>query len=45
MILPLDVCDLDELEDATLVMLVANGRTQEKFMDIGTAPYIGQDLN
>ena len=45
MILQLDVCDLDELEDATLVMLVANGRTQEKFMDIGTAPYIGQDLN
>ena len=45
MSIPLTNCDLDDLEDATLVLMVDRGRTQEWKMDIGSAPYLGQDLN
>ena len=45
MIIELTSCDLNDLEDATLVLMVDRGRTQEWKMDIGGAPYQGQDLN
>ena len=45
MIIQLTSCDLNNLNDATLVLMVDKGRTQEWKMDIGGAPYQGQDLN
>ena len=45
MIMQLSDCDLDNLEDASLVIMVDRGRTQEWQMNIGSAPYQGQDLN
>lgn len=45
MIIQLSDCDLDDVESASLVLVVENGRTQEWEMEIGSAPYQGQDLN
>ncbi len=45
MIMTLDSCDLDDIESASLVLMVDRGRTQEWQMDFGSAPYQGQDLN
>ena len=45
MIIQLDECDLENSEKATLVMIVENGRTLEKTLNIGNSPYLGQDLN
>ena len=45
MIMQLSDCDLDAVEDASLVIMVDRGRTQEWQMSIGSAPYQGQDLN
>ena len=45
MIIPLNECDLEDVDSATLVMIVDKGRTQEWVLNIGTAPYQGQDLN
>tara|TARA_B100001559_G_C16424184_1_gene586558 strand:- start:602 stop:1183 length:582 start_codon:yes stop_codon:yes gene_type:complete len=45
MIMQLTECDLNSVEDASLVIMVDRGRTQEWQMNIGSAPYQGQDLN
>jgi len=45
MIMQLSDCDLDTVEEASLVIMVDRGRTQEWQMNIGSAPYQGQDLN
>lgn len=45
MIIQLEDCDLEEIDYATLVLMVERGRTQEWQMNIGSAPYEGQDLN
>ena len=45
MIIQLSNCDLEDIESASLVLVVDNGRTQEWEMNIGSAPYQGQDLN
>ena len=45
MIIQLNDCDLDDIDAASLVLVVDNGRTQEWQMNIGTTPYQGQDLN
>ena len=45
MIIQLSDCDLEDIESASLVLVVDNGRTQEWEMNIGNAPYQGQDLN
>lgn len=45
MIIQLDICDLEAVEEATLVLMVDRGRTQELQLNIGSAPYQGQDLN
>lgn len=45
MIMQLNDCDLDAVDTASLVLVVDKGRTQEWQMNIGTAPYQGQDLN
>ena len=45
MIISLAECDLEDVDDATLVLMVDRGRTQEWQMNIGSAPYQGQDLN
>lgn len=45
MIMTLTACDLDEIESASLVLMVDRGRTQEWQMNFGSAPYQGQDLN
>ena len=37
-------CDLESTEEATLIIIVDKGRTQERFLEIGGAPYEGQDL-
>jgi len=39
-----DNCDLESTEEATLIIIVDKGRTQERFLEIGGAPYEGQDL-
>lgn len=44
MIIQLDNCDLEDVEDATLILMVDRGRTKELRLDIGDAPYQGQDL-
>ena len=45
MIMQLNDCDLDDVDAASLVLVVDNGRTQEWRMKIGDSPYQGQDLN
>lgn len=45
MIMTLEECDLEDLDSASLVLMVDRGRTQEWEMNIGSAPYQGQDLN
>ena len=45
MIIPLEDCDLNDIDEATLILMVDRGRTQEWQMHIGSAPYQGQDLN
>jgi len=45
MIITLNDCNLDEIDTASLVLMVDRGRTQEWQMNIGSAPYQGQDLN
>ena len=45
MIIQLDLCDLEAVEEATLVLIIDKGATQEKILNIGTAPYVGKDLN
>lgn len=45
MIMTLANCNLEDVDDATLVLMVDKGRTQELELDIGDAPYQGQDLN
>tara|TARA_B100000925_G_C21997034_1_gene469426 strand:+ start:913 stop:1482 length:570 start_codon:yes stop_codon:yes gene_type:complete len=45
MILPLDDCDLNNIDKASLVLMVERGKTMEWQMHIGDAPYQGQDLN
>ncbi len=45
MIIQLSDCDLEDVESASLVLVVENGRTQEWEMEIGSSPYQGQDLN
>ena len=45
MIIPLTECDLEDVDSASLVLMVDRGRTQEWEMNIGSAPYQGQDLN
>ena len=45
MIMQLSECDLDAVDEASLVIMVDRGRTQEWQMNIGSAPYQGQDLN
>ena len=45
MIIQLSECDLDQIESAKLILIVDKGRTQEWGMNIGSAPYVGQDLN
>tara|TARA_B100000287_G_scaffold27684_1_gene26260 strand:+ start:2523 stop:3095 length:573 start_codon:yes stop_codon:yes gene_type:complete len=45
MIMQLSECDLEAIDDASLVIMVDRGRTQEWQMNIGSAPYQGQDLN
>jgi len=37
-------CNLESTEEATLIIIVDKGRTQERFLEIGGAPYEGQDL-
>ena len=44
MIIQLDNCDIENVDEATLVLMVDRGRTQELQLNIGSAPYIGQDL-
>jgi hypothetical protein len=44
MIIQLDICDLEDTKEATLVLMVDRGRTQELQLNIGSAPYLGQDL-
>jgi hypothetical protein len=44
MIIQLDSCDLEDVEETTLILMVDRGRTQELQLNIGSAPYIGQDL-
>ena len=45
MIIQLDNCDLEDVNQATLVLMVDRGRTQELQLNIGSAPYQGKDLN
>ncbi len=45
MIIQLNECDLEDIDSASLVLVVENGRTQEWRMNIGSSPYQGQDLN
>ena len=45
MIMTLAECDLEDVDSASLVLMVDRGRTQEWEMNIGSAPYQGQDLN
>jgi hypothetical protein len=45
MIITLTECDLEDVDSASLVLMVDRGRTQEWAMNIGSAPYQGQDLN
>ncbi len=45
MIIQLNDCDLDDVEEARLVLMVDRGRTQEWVMNIGSSPYQGKDLN
>ena len=45
MIMTLTECDLEDVDSASLVLMVDRGRTQEWEMNIGSAPYQGQDLN
>jgi hypothetical protein len=45
MIIQLDICDLEDTKEATLVLMVDRGRTQELQLNIGSAPYQGKDLN
>ena len=45
MIIQLNDCDLNDIDSASLVLVVENGRTQEWQMNIGSSPYQGQDLN
>ena len=45
MIIQLDICDLEDVTEATLVLIVDRGRTQEWKLNIGSAPYQGQDLH
>jgi len=45
MIMTLEECDLEDIDSASLVLMVDRGRTQEWGMNIGSAPYQGQDLN
>ena len=45
MIITLTECDLEDIDDASLVLMVDRGRSQEWQMNIGSAPYQGQDLN
>ncbi|MCH2435626.1 MAG: hypothetical protein MK197_04985 [Candidatus Poseidoniaceae archaeon] len=45
MIMQLSECDLEAVDEASLVIMVDRGRTQEWQMNIGSAPYQGQDLN
>ena len=40
-----DSCNLEDVQRATMILLVDKGRTLEKTLDIGDAPYQGQDLN
>ena len=44
MIIQLDNCDLEAVEEATLILMVDRGRTKELRLEIGEAPYQGQDL-
>lgn len=37
-------CDLENTEEATLIIIVDKGRTLERFLNIGGTPYEGQDL-
>ena len=45
MIITLNECDLEDIDEASLVLMVDRGRSQEWQMNIGSAPYQGQDLN
>tara|TARA_B110000495_G_scaffold200855_1_gene216937 strand:- start:1005 stop:1574 length:570 start_codon:yes stop_codon:yes gene_type:complete len=45
MIMQLSNCDLDGVDEATLVLMVERGRTQEYHFSLGGAAYLGQDLN
>ncbi len=45
MIIQLETCNLEEIDEAKLVVIVDRGRTLEKRLDIGTSPYEGKDLN
>ncbi|MGY8755675.1 MAG: hypothetical protein ACKVIR_08285 [Candidatus Poseidoniales archaeon] len=45
MIIQLDLCDLEVIEKATLILIIDKGSTHEKVLNIGTAPYVGKDLN
>ena len=41
----LDLCDLEAIEEATLILIIDKGSTQEKALNIGNAPFVGKDLN
>ena len=43
-IFQLDICDLQDVEDATLILMVDEGRTREISLKIGTSPFVGQVL-
>lgn len=44
LIIPLDECDLNDIDEASFVIMIERGRTHEWKLDIGEAPYQGQDL-
>lgn len=44
MIIQLNECDIDVVEDASLILMVDKGRTQERQLEMGSSPYEGQDL-
>lgn len=44
MIIMLDICDLQDVSEATLILMIDEGRTREITLRIGPNPSVGQDL-
>ncbi len=43
-IFQLDTCDLEDVEKATLILMIDEGRTREIVLEIGNSPFVGQVL-